>query len=163
MPRGHYFRPPKRYSSADAAERTGLPLGRHDRLRRLPDRQQDGIGILSISHCWTGFRVMVRSTGRMLYRQLFGTRSSWGLLTGPNPTDRAKRRSEAPLDLRWSGIPLAIKLTTANIYDSTQALPLLDPSSTLKACVLGRAVARIVCWGTGLTMPNALSVPYAGR
>ena len=23
-------------------------------------------GILSISHCWTGFRVMVRSTGRVL-------------------------------------------------------------------------------------------------
>ena len=31
LPRGHYFRAPKRYSLADAAEKTGLRLG-HDLL-----------------------------------------------------------------------------------------------------------------------------------
>ena len=59
-------------------------------------------------------------------RQLFGARGFWGLLTGPNPTDRAKRGSKRQLISDGNGIPLAIKLTGANCHDSTQALPLLD-------------------------------------
>ena len=59
-------------------------------------------------------------------RQLFGARGFWGLLTGPNPTDRAKRGSKRHLICDGNGIPLAIKLTGANFHDSTQALPLLD-------------------------------------
>ena len=58
-------------------------------------------------------------------RQLFGARGFWGLLTGPNPTDRAKRGSKRHLICDGNGIPLAIKLTS-QLHDSTQALPLLD-------------------------------------
>ena len=65
---------------------------------------------------------MAKSTGRVL----FGARGFWGLLTGPNPTDRAKQGSKRHLICDGFGIPLAIKLTGANCHDSTQALPLLD-------------------------------------
>jgi len=56
----------------------------------------------------------------------------WGLLTGSNPTDRAKRGSKRHLICDGNGIPLAIKLTGANCYDSTQALPLLDSIPVLQ-------------------------------
>ena len=65
-------------------------------------------------------------------RQLLGARGFWGLLTGPNPTDRAKRGSKRHLICDGHGIPLAIKLTGANCHDSTQALPLLDGIPSLQ-------------------------------
>jgi transposase len=57
---------------------------------------------------------------------LFGASSFWGLKTGPNPTDRAKRGSKRHLICDGHGIPLAIELTGANFHDSTQAILLLD-------------------------------------
>jgi transposase len=59
-------------------------------------------------------------------RQLFSARGFWGLLTGPNPTDRAKRGSKRHLICDGCGIPLAIRTTGANCHNSTQALTLLD-------------------------------------
>jgi transposase len=46
--------------------------------------------------------------------------------TGPNPTDRGKRGSKYHLVVDGQGIPLAIRLSAANVHDATQLLPLLD-------------------------------------
>ena len=49
-----------------------------------------------------------------------------GALTGPNPTDRAKRGSKRHLICDGQGIPLAVRLTGANRNDSQEALGLVD-------------------------------------
>jgi transposase len=46
--------------------------------------------------------------------------------TGPNPTDRGKRGSKYHLLVDRRGIPLAVKLTAANVHDSKLLEPLVD-------------------------------------
>ena len=75
---------------------------------------------------------------------MFGTSGFWGLQTGPNPTDRAKRGSKRHLICDGRGIPLAIELTGANCHDSTQALPLLDAIPPLQG-LHGRPRSRPDC------------------
>lgn len=53
-------------------------------------------------------------------------RRFWGVLTGKNPTDRAKKGSKRHLLTDRRGTPLAIRITGANRNDGTQLLPLLD-------------------------------------
>jgi hypothetical protein len=66
LPRGHYFRAPKRYSLADAAEKTRFRL-RHDLLAAIARLAAgwnlgfDPFRIAGLAFAW-----MVRSTGRML-------------------------------------------------------------------------------------------------
>jgi hypothetical protein len=70
-----------------------------------------------------------------------------GKLTGPNPSDRAKRGSKRHLICDAGGVPLAIRLTGANPNDSQEALALVDAIPPLlggrgrprcrPACVLG--------------------------
>src|SRR5437762_9796208 len=126
LPRGHHFRAAKWHSLADAAERTGIRI-RHDLLAAFAglaagrNLGSDPFRIAELAFtCWPNR--LVACCGR----QLFGARDFWGLQTGPNPTDRAKRGSKHHLICDGSGIPLAIKMTGANCHDSTQALPLLD-------------------------------------
>lgn len=47
-----------------------------------------------------------------------------GQLTGPNPTDRGKKRSRIHLTVDRQGLPLSIGISAANLYDS-RALILL--------------------------------------
>jgi transposase len=49
-----------------------------------------------------------------------------GDLTGPNPTDRAKRGSKRHLICDGRGVPLAVRLTAANRNDSQEGLALVD-------------------------------------
>ena len=49
-----------------------------------------------------------------------------GEATGPNPTDRGKAGSKYHLVVDRTGIPLAIRLSSANAHDATQLLPLVD-------------------------------------
>lgn len=49
-----------------------------------------------------------------------------GQKTGPNPTDRGKLGSKHHLLTDGHGIPLAIRLTAANVNEVTQVLPLVD-------------------------------------
>jgi transposase len=49
-----------------------------------------------------------------------------GEATDPNPTDRGKAGTKYHLDVDRNGIPLAIRLSTANVHDSTQLLALVD-------------------------------------
>jgi hypothetical protein len=46
--------------------------------------------------------------------------------TGPSPTDRAKRVSKRHLICDGGGVPLAVRLTGANLNDSEEALALVD-------------------------------------
>jgi hypothetical protein len=46
--------------------------------------------------------------------------------TGPHPTDRGKPRSKYHLVVDRNGIPLAVRLSAANVHDSTQRIPLID-------------------------------------
>src|ERR1700737_2217241 len=50
----------------------------------------------------------------------------FGMQTGPNPTDRAKRGSKRHLICDGRGVPLAVRLTGANRNDSQEALALVD-------------------------------------
>jgi transposase len=52
--------------------------------------------------------------------------------TGPNPTDRAKRRSKCHLICDGRGAPLAVRLTGANRNDSQEALALVDAIPALQ-------------------------------
>jgi transposase len=49
-----------------------------------------------------------------------------GEATGPNPTDRGKPGSKYHLVVDKRGIPLAVRLSAANVHDATQLLPLVD-------------------------------------
>ncbi|MGE3267327.1 MAG: IS5 family transposase [Chloroflexota bacterium] len=46
--------------------------------------------------------------------------------TGPNPVDRGKRGSKYHLAVDCNGIPLAVRLSAANVHDSKLLEPLLD-------------------------------------
>jgi len=46
--------------------------------------------------------------------------------TGPNPTDRGRAGSKRPLITDAKGIPLAVRLTAANIHDSRLFEELID-------------------------------------
>ena len=46
--------------------------------------------------------------------------------TGPNPVDRGKPGSKYHVVVDRNGIPLAVRLPTANAHDATQLLPLVD-------------------------------------
>jgi transposase len=49
-----------------------------------------------------------------------------GELTGPNPTDRGKPGTKRHVLVDTGGIPLALRLTPANVHDSTMLEPVLD-------------------------------------
>ena len=58
--------------------------------------------------------------------QQFGSGDFWGPQTGPNPTDRAKNGSKHHVLTDAQGIPLAVRLTGANVHDVTQLQPLVE-------------------------------------
>ena len=47
-------------------------------------------------------------------------------MTGPNPTDRAKPGSKRHLLTDGNGLPIALRLTGANVHDVTQLLHLVN-------------------------------------
>ena len=49
-----------------------------------------------------------------------------GEQTGPNPVDRGKAGSKYHLVVDRNGIPLAVRLSAANVHDSIHLLPLVD-------------------------------------
>jgi transposase len=61
-----------------------------------------------------------------LRRQPALPRRFWGLLTGKNPTDRAKKGTERHLLVDGWGTPLALRLTGAHRNESREALDLVD-------------------------------------
>ncbi len=55
-----------------------------------------------------------------------------GAATGPNPTDRGKAGSKRHVLTDANGIPLALKLTGANVHDSRMLEPLVDAVPPLR-------------------------------
>ena len=55
-----------------------------------------------------------------------------GALTGPNPTDRAKRGSKYHLLVDATGLPLNIAVSGANRHDSMLVEPILDSMPAIK-------------------------------
>jgi len=53
-------------------------------------------------------------------------RCFWGVLTGKNPTDRAKKGTKRHLLVDGNGTPLAVRITGAQRNESLEAMPLLD-------------------------------------
>jgi len=64
--------------------------------------------------------------GEGLHRQPELPRCFWGVLTGKNPTDRAKKGTKRHLLVDGKGTPLAVRITGANRNESLEAMPLLD-------------------------------------
>jgi transposase len=64
--------------------------------------------------------------GALLRGQPELPRRFWGLLTGPNPTDRAKKGTKRHLLVDGRGAPLALRLTGANRNESLEAMSLVD-------------------------------------
>jgi transposase len=58
--------------------------------------------------------------------QQFGQGGFGGPQTGPNPTDRAKNGSKQHVLTDARGIPLAVRLTGANVHDVTQLQPWVE-------------------------------------
>jgi len=59
-------------------------------------------------------------------RQRLNSGGFWGVHTGPNPTDRAKRGCKRHLITDANGIPLVVQIGPANVHDSVPTLDLLD-------------------------------------
>jgi transposase len=57
---------------------------------------------------------------------IFDSRQKRGSATGPNPTDRGKPGTKRHLVTDRRGTPLAVRLTGANIHDSTMLEEMLD-------------------------------------
>lgn len=66
-------------------------------------------------------RLVSRGRGQCLHAGGF-----WGVHTGPNPTDRAKRGCKRHLVTDANGIPLVVQVSPANVHDSVPTLDLLD-------------------------------------
>ena len=65
----------------------------------------------------------------------------WGVHTGPNPTDRAKRGCKRHLVTDANGIPLVVQIGPANVHDSVPTLDLLDSIPAIQG-PLGRPRSR---------------------
>ena len=68
-----------------------------------------------------GHRPVPRGGGQRFFSSGF-----WGAHTGPNPTDRAKNGCKRHLIVDASGVPLALRVTAANVLDGQLAIELLD-------------------------------------
>lgn len=90
----------------------GVVLGRRDRLEPRRDRQFDGRG------------------------------EKGGNIAGPHPTDEGRPGCKRQLVVDAQGIPLAVRLTKANVHDSRLLTELLDAIPALRRRGRGRPQRR---------------------
>lgn len=74
-------------------------------------------------------------------RQCLDAGGFWGVHTGINPTDRAKRGCKRHLVTDANGIPLVVQIGPANVHDSVPTLELLDSIPEIQG-PLGRPRSR---------------------
>ena len=124
--RRHRLRPAHRVPVAPLAQGTGLRQ-RNDLLAtasRLARRWRLGAAARTAAQ-------LARRRGRDRLesgqrRQPQRSGEKGGEQTGPKPVDRGKPGSKFHLVVDRTGIPLAVRLSAANVHDSTQLLPLVD-------------------------------------
>src|SRR5262245_1719691 len=122
----HRLRPAERHPLGDAAAGDGLRL-RHDLLATAAvlatprHLEETPARPAAARRAGEGHRL-----GALLRGQPELPRRFWGALTGPNPTDRAKKGTKRHLLVDGRGTPLAVRLTGANRNESLEALNLVD-------------------------------------
>src|SRR5947207_11900452 len=122
----HRLRPAERHPLGDAAAGDGL-RGRHDLLAPAPvlaaarRLEETAARPAPAGRAGGGHRL-----GALLRGQPDLPRRFWGALTGPNPTDRAKKGTKRHLLVDGKGTPLAVRLTGANRNESLEAMNLVD-------------------------------------
>src|SRR5689334_15654781 len=126
LPDRHRLRPAQRHPLGDAAPGDGLRV-RHDllapaavlaaarRLEETPARPA------AAGRTGEGHRL-----GALLRGQPNLPRCFWGVLTGKNPTDRAKKGTKRHILVDGKGTPLAVRITAANRNESLEAMNLVD-------------------------------------
>ncbi len=67
-------------------------------------------------------------------RQRLDRRQKGGPATGPNPTDRGKPGTKRHVVTDAKGIPLALKLTGANVHDSRMLEAVVDAVPPIRSC-----------------------------
>jgi transposase len=70
--------------------------------------------------------------GALLRGQPDLPRRFWGVLTGKNPTDRAKKGTKRHLLVDGKGTPLAVRVTAANRNESLEAMNLVDDTPPIR-------------------------------
>ena len=76
------------------------------------------------------------------HRQFDGGRKKGGNITGPNPTDKGRPGCKRHLVVDAQGIPLAVRLTKANLHDSQMFEEMLDAIPALQGPGRGRPRRR---------------------
>jgi transposase len=115
-----------RHSLADVAKGAGLRIS-HDLLAKVESLAGGGPMGEDLAGALAGIRQdrqhqLVAGRGG----QQFGPGGFWGPQTGPNPTDRARNGSKHHVITDAQGVPLAVRLTGANVHDVTQLQPLVE-------------------------------------
>ena len=161
------LRPPDGAPVAALAARTGLRQWLHV-LAPLP--HLDAAGCLEaaapalVAGAELGGRDRLESRR---HRQLNGRGEKGGNIIGPNPTDKGRAGCKRHLVVDATGIPLAVRLTPANVNDCQLFAELLDAIPALKRRGPGRpqrrprkvhadkgydfAKCRRACWARGIT------------
>ena len=83
-------------------------------------------------------------------RQRLDRRKKGGAATGPNPTDRGKPGTKRHVLTDAKGIPLALKLTGANVHDSRMLEAVVDAVPPIRSC-----------WGPPRKRPSKLHADKA--
>ncbi len=83
-------------------------------------------------------------------RQRLDRRKKGGAATGPNPTDRGKPGTKRDVLTDAKGIPLALKLTGANVHDSRMLEAVVDAVPPVRSC-----------WGPPRKRPSKLHADKA--
>ncbi len=83
-------------------------------------------------------------------RQRLDRRQKGGPATGPNPTDRGKPGTKRHIVTDAKGIPLALKLTGANVHDSRMLDVVVDAVPPIRSC-----------WGPPRKRPSKLHADKA--
>ncbi len=85
-----------------------------------------------------------------LPRQRLDCSQKGGPATGPNPTDRGKPGTKRHIVTDAKGIPLALKLTGANVHDSRMLEAVVDAVPPIRSC-----------WGPPRKRPSKLHADKA--
>src|SRR5438105_2808549 len=126
LPDRHRLCPPERHPLGDAAAGDGWWL-RHDLLAPAAVlAAARGLEEVATRPAAAGRAGAGHRLGALLRGQPELPRRFWGVLTGPNPTDRAKKGTKRHLLVDGNGTPLAVRITGANRNESLVAMPLLD-------------------------------------
>src|SRR6266576_498481 len=126
LPDRHRLRAAEWHPLGDAAAGDGLRF-RHDLLAPAAVlAAARGLEEVAARPAAAGRAGAGHRLGALLRGQPELPRRFGGILTGPNPTDRAKKGTKRHLLVDGKGTPLAVRITGANRNESLEAMNLVD-------------------------------------